>query len=84
MNEANDLIAKDKKKAAQIYLEATKEKLTLETLVEILNNPSVKFSTTPYGTMKFGDFMHKTGILKTKPAKWTDVYFTEVHKLPGN
>ncbi|HEX3694483.1 MAG TPA: ABC transporter substrate-binding protein [Polyangia bacterium] len=84
MNEANELIAKDKKKAAQIYLGATKEKLSVDDLVEILKNPSVKYSTTPWGTMKFADFMFKVGILKTKPATWKDVYFPEAQKLAGN
>ncbi|HEY2900729.1 MAG TPA: ABC transporter substrate-binding protein [Polyangia bacterium] len=84
MNEANELAAKDKKKAAEIYLGATKEKLSVDDLVEILKNPSVKYSTTPWGTMKFADFMFKVGILKTKPANWKDVYFSEAQKLPGN
>ena len=84
LNEVNDMVAKDKKKAAQIYLEVTKEKLTVDELVEILKNPNVRYSTTPYGTMKFAEFMFKTGILKTKPDNWKDVYFPEIHKLSGN
>ncbi|MEA2696788.1 MAG: sulfonate transport system substrate-binding protein [Myxococcales bacterium] len=84
MNDANELIAKDKKKAAQIYLDATKEKVSADDLVAILQNPNVKYSTTPWGTMKFAEFMFKVGILKTKPATWKDVYFPEVHKLAGN
>lgn len=84
LDEANDLIKKDKKLAAKIYLDATKEKLSPEDLVHILSQPDVHFSSTPYGTMKFADFMFKAGLIKTKPANWKEVYFPGVHKLSGN
>jgi hypothetical protein len=29
-------------------------------------------------------FMHKIGRLKTTPKTWTDMFFPEIHKLPGS
>lgn len=84
LDEAIALIKKDKKAAAKIYLEATKEKTTEDELVSILKEKHVVFSTAPLGTMKFAEFMHRAGLIKAKPASWKDVYFSDVHKLPGN
>jgi NitT/TauT family transport system substrate-binding protein len=84
LDEAIALIKKDKKAAAKIYLEATKEKTTEDELVSILSEKHVVYSTAPLGTMKFADYMHRAGMIKTKPASWKDVYFSDVHKLAGN
>jgi NitT/TauT family transport system substrate-binding protein len=82
--EAIDLVNKDKAAAAKIYIEATKEKMTQDELVSILKDKNVVYSLTPYGTMKFADYMHRAGLIKTKPGNWKEVYFPAVHKLNGN
>src|ERR1700737_1400269 len=43
MNDANALIAKDKKKAADIYIAVSKQKSSAEEIVKILNDPSSRF-----------------------------------------
>ncbi len=83
LEEANALIAKDPAAAAKIYLDATKEKFTVEEIVAMVKAPNVVYSTTPNATMVFADFMVKTGLIKTKPASWKDFFFPVVHKLPG-
>ena len=83
LEEANALIAKDPAAAAKIYLDATKEKFTVEEIVAMIKAPNVVYSTTPNATMVFADFMVKTGLIKTKPASWKEFFFPVVHKLPG-
>ena len=84
LDEANGLIATDKRRAAQIYLEATGEKIPLDDLVAILNEPDVVFSSTPQGTMKLVSFMAKEGLLKEAPASWKDLFFPEMAARSGS
>src|SRR6267154_5783432 len=64
MNEANALIAKDRKKAADIYITVGKQKATADEIIKILSDPSSKFSTVPDGTMKYAEFMSRVGTIK--------------------
>ena len=83
LEEANALIAKEPAAAAKIYLDATKEKFSVEEIVAMVKAPNVVYSTTPNATMVFADFMAKTGLIKTKPASWKEFFFPVVHNLPG-
>ena len=51
LNEANALIGRDKRKAAEIYLAISKQKSSPDEIVKILNDPNSKFSAVPDGTM---------------------------------
>ena len=82
--EAAEFIARDKRAAAELYLKATKEKIALDELVGMLNMPGFNYTQTPNGTLKYADQMFKTGVIKTKPAVWKDVFFPEAHSLPGS
>src|SRR5207247_2029482 len=57
MNEANALIANDRKRAAEIYLAVSKQKSSSEEIIKILSDPNSRFSTVPDGIMKYADFM---------------------------
>jgi NitT/TauT family transport system substrate-binding protein len=84
LGEAMDLIGHDKRKAAQIYLEVTKEKIPLDTLVKIVNNPKVNFQLAPRNTLPIAHFMHRIGRITHGPSSWQDMYFPEVHSLKGS
>jgi NitT/TauT family transport system substrate-binding protein len=83
LDEANQLIARDPAAAAKIYLDATKEKFTVDEVVAMVKAPNVVYSTTPNATMVFADFMFKTGLIKVKPTSWKEFFFPVVHNLPG-
>lgn len=80
--EATELINKDKRGAVELYVRMTKSKETVEHTLEMLKD--AEFTMTPQGFMKFADFMHRIGTLKTRPDAWRDVFFPEVHQLPGS
>ena len=83
LEEANQFIARDPAAAAKIYLDATREKYSVDEVVTMIKAPNVVYSTTPNATMVFADFMFKTGLIKTRPATWKEFFFPVVHNLPG-
>ena len=83
-DEAMNWINADKKRAAQLYLDISKEKMTLEELYPILTTPDYKFEKTPHGVHTSTGVMHRAGIIKNKPASWKELYFPEVHHLAGD
>jgi NitT/TauT family transport system substrate-binding protein len=85
LDEAIDVILDDKEGAAAILLESTTESgFSREEIVALMNDPSVKFTTTPENVMKYADFMHKVGSINKRPASWSDLFFPEVHGTPGS
>jgi len=82
--EAVDLINRDKRAAAEIYVRASGDKGGVEGILKQLNDPELKFSAVPEQTMKFASFMHRVGRLKLKAESWKDYFFPEAHSLPGS
>jgi NitT/TauT family transport system substrate-binding protein len=84
LDEASDWIAKDPKGAAEIYLAATKEKISADELVDVVKQPGSIFSVTPQRSMLWADYMHRIGLLKVKPASWKDYFFPAIHDRAGS
>jgi NitT/TauT family transport system substrate-binding protein len=84
LDEAEAMINRDKRAAAVAYLRISRDKDTREDIERMLNDPQVVFTTTPQNVMKYADFMYKTGAIKVKPETWQDLFFPNVHALPGS
>jgi NitT/TauT family transport system substrate-binding protein len=84
LDEANQQIARDKRRAAEAYLAATREKYPVDEIVRILEAKNVVYSTRPDNTMKLAGFMAKIGLVKEAPQSWKDYFFREAHTLPGS
>lgn len=84
LEEATAFINKDKRAAADIYIKLTKDKSPVEDLLKIMNDPQVEYSLMPKNIMKMVDFMHKSGAIKVVPASWKDLFFPNMHSLPGS
>ena len=84
MREATELVNKDLKKASQYWIDANKAKMTIEKVTEIAGGPQVKWTMVPEHTLKFVEFMHSVGTIKVKTADWKDLFFPEIHDLPGS
>ena len=82
--EAVDEINKDKPAAAQNYITWAKYKGPKDLPLKVLNDPQLKFTLTPQNTIKYADFMYQVGSIKVKPQSWKDMFFPEVHDLPGS
>jgi NitT/TauT family transport system substrate-binding protein len=53
-------------------------------IVEVLNDPHLKFTTTPENVMKYATFMHEVGSIKSRPSSWKDLFFPEIQGAPGS
>lgn len=85
LNEATDILNKDRRAAAQIWAESTRSKLTGDWLYDkILANPQVQYTLVPQNTMKYAEFMNKVGSTKKKPASWKDLFFPDIHNVSGS
>ena len=84
VDEASDLVAGDPKLAAEIYLAATKEKITVDELVAVIKQPGAIFSGTPQRSMLWADYMYRIGLIKTKPASWKDYAFPNIYDRNGS
>jgi NitT/TauT family transport system substrate-binding protein len=84
LDEATAQINGNKRAAAETYLRISKDKDSLDDILKMLNDPEIKYTTTPNNVMKYVDFMHKIGSIKVKPDSWKDMFFPNAQKLSGS
>jgi ABC-type nitrate/sulfonate/bicarbonate transport system substrate-binding protein len=84
IEDAMKLIATDPRRAADIYLKSEPQKLSNEEVQTLLQDRSTVYQVAPSGLMAYAEFMVKTGMLKTKPDSWRDVFFPYVYESGGN
>jgi NitT/TauT family transport system substrate-binding protein len=82
--EATEMLKADVRPASQYWIDNVKSKLTVEKVAEIASGKEVKWTMVPENTMKYAEFMHAVGTIKVKPASWKELFFPEVHDLPGS
>src|SRR5262249_34989580 len=82
---AIDFINADRQAAAQVFLQSEEGKgWKLDDVMEVLNDPDVRFTTSPESVMAYANFMADVGSIKQRPAKWQEMFFPEIHGVKGN
>ena len=84
LEQAAELIKTQPDRAAEIYLNSEKVKLTKEELVGIINEGAITYDVVPHGVMAYSKFMQQQGMLKTVPGSWQDVFFPLVSDQKGD
>jgi len=85
LQRAIDFINADKRAAADVFLQSEEGRgWKLADLMEVLNDPDVRFTTAPESLMTYANFMADVGSIKQRPAKWQDMFFPEIHGVQGN
>jgi len=84
MDDANALIARDKKLAAEIFARSSKVKVDPAEIQQMIEDKDAHFSTTPSGLMQIAGFMYKAGSIKVKPTGWSDMFVSQLAKRPGS
>jgi len=82
---AIDFINADKKAAAEVFLASSEGKgWKIEDLMDVLNDPDIRFTTSPENVMKYANFMADVGSIKLRPNTWQEMFFPDIHGVPGN
>jgi NitT/TauT family transport system substrate-binding protein len=85
LKESMQMIAADKRAAAQVLLESLGGRgWSVEELTEMLNDPDIKYTTMPENVMKYANFMSEIGTLKNRPASLSDLFFPGADVAVGN
>jgi NitT/TauT family transport system substrate-binding protein len=85
LEEANAMIVADKKKAAETLLGATTESgFSLDEIMAVLNDPDIRFTTTPESVMKYAEFMNSIKSIGQLPMSWKELFFPEIHDKAGS
>ena len=85
LKEAIEIINKDKRAAAKIYLEQAKDtKNSVDDIYAMIAAPDYAFTLTPQKVYKTALFMHRIGSVKNQPRSWKDLFFPEVQDLQGD
>jgi len=83
--EASEIINKDPRHSAEVYIRMTNEKRSGVTeMAAMISDPDNAWTTTPQNAMRYVEFMHKVGTLKKLPGDWKDMFMPEVHGLAGS
>jgi NitT/TauT family transport system substrate-binding protein len=77
LNEATEIVNKDKKLAAETYLKVSKDKSSIEDVLALLNDPENKFTTKVSAIDGMIQFMARTGNYKNKPTSAKELLFPE-------
>lgn len=84
LEEADAFIAANPEAAAAISQAEEKTPATQAQILAIIKDPGAKFSIVPVNTMKYADFMFRTGLIGKKATDWKDLFFPEIHGRTGS
>ena len=84
MKEATESINADKKRAAEVYVKEGGGKESVDKILKLMSDPQVKYTLAPENVLPYAQFMHKIGTLKNEPKSWKDLFFPDIHDLPGS
>ena len=83
--EATATINADKRAAAAAYLAMSGDRnLAVDDLARMLADPNVLFTMTPQRVVAFAAFRADIGTIATRPASWKELFFDDIHALPGS
>ena len=83
LEQAIGLINADKRAAAQTFLDMEGQGMKLDEVLEVLNDPDIRYTMSPESLMRYAEFMSSVGTLKKRPEQWQEMFFPAVHGRPG-
>jgi NitT/TauT family transport system substrate-binding protein len=78
------LIKADPADAAATWVKAEKTKLSAAEAEKMIRLPENEWTMTPKKIMAYADFMARTGVIPAKPETWKDLFFDDIHTMPGS
>lgn len=83
--EAEAWISAHPHEAAKLFKETAKSTLEIQDIVAMIDDPKISaYGPEPRLTMKFADFLHEIGRIKSRPTSWKDYFWDPSHGLKGS
>lgn len=84
LEEANAAIRQDTRAAAELLLARSPGGFTVDDIAAVLEDPDIRFTTTPENVTRYADFMARIGTIARRPASWRELFFPEIHDADGS
>jgi NitT/TauT family transport system substrate-binding protein len=84
LDEAMRFINGNQKEAAEIWVKAERSRMSAAEAEKLIRLPENEWTMTPKKVMAYAEFMSRNGLIPAKPESWKDLFFEEVHNLPGS
>lgn len=85
LGEAADLIKREPRRAAEIYLKVEPSRiLDVDAIEALLKEMADDFGPTVRGAKVYADFMARIGQLRNPPADWKEIADPVLHAAPGS
>lgn len=84
LEEAQGMIKADKQNAAKVLIASMGGSGKVSDMVEILNDPRVRYTSTPENVMKYARFMNDIQSIKHRPDSLKDLFFPGPAISAGN
>jgi NitT/TauT family transport system substrate-binding protein len=85
LRDATAFVNAHRHEAAALYVSATGDRtMSVDQLAEMIGKPGLVFTLVPQNVMKFVQFKARIGNVRNPPASWRDLFFPEIHDLPGS
>ena len=84
LRDATASINGNKRRAAEIYVQEGGNREDVGKILKMMEDPQVSYTLTPERVLPYAQFMNQVGILKNRPRSWKDLFFPEIHDLPGS
>jgi NitT/TauT family transport system substrate-binding protein len=84
LDEAMKFINGNQKEAAEIWVKAENSRMPAAEAERIIRLPENEWTMIPKKVMAYADFMSRNGLIPARPESWKDLFFPEVHGLPGS
>jgi NitT/TauT family transport system substrate-binding protein len=77
-------IKADPADAASTWTKAEKSRMSAAEAEKMIRLPENEWTMTPKKIMAYAEFMARTGVIPTKPDTWKDLFFEDIHTMPGS
>lgn len=84
LDRAINLIKDNPADAAATWIKAEKSKMSAAEAEKMIRLPENEWTMTPKKMMAYADFMTRTGVIPVGPVTWKDLFFDDIHTMPGS
>jgi len=84
LEESMEWIEANPREGAELYIKSARSKDPVDFIYDIITDEEVEYTMVPKNTTKYSDFLYEVGAIKKKPDSWKDMFFDNVHDLPGS